>query len=72
MAVSDRANHRVEYFEIDQTSFDTFKYTKTVDNLPTGNGSLPCDIRVAPGPGNAGMAIVAVRPVLPTARAERR
>ena len=71
MAVSDRANHRVEYFSIDQSSFDTFKYTKTIGNLPTGNGSLPCDIRVAPGPGNAGMAIVAVRPVLPAVRAER-
>ena len=59
MAVSDRANHRVEYFQIDPSSDETFTYTKTVDGLATGNRSLPCDIRAAPGPGNAGMAIVA-------------
>ncbi len=59
MAVSDRANHRVEYFQIDEASDETFTYTKTVDGLPTGNKSLPCDIRAAP-PGPAlGMAIVA-------------
>ena len=37
----------------------TLAYTKTVDGLPTGNRSLPCDIRAAPVGPALGMAIVA-------------
>ena len=38
MAVSDRANHRVEYFKIDPSSADTFEYTSTVSTPTVASG----------------------------------
>ena len=49
IAVSDRANSRLEYFDFDASSPDKFAYSHTVDlRPPMGNASLPCNLRVYP------------------------
>merc|ERR1712032_317241 len=50
IGVSDRANSRLEYFEIDPKSPDKCEYKRTVDLRPTGlgAGTLPCNIRIYP------------------------
>jgi len=49
IAVSDRANSRFEYFDIDLDSPDKFEYAHTVDMLPSmGAGTLPCNLRMYP------------------------
>lgn len=48
IGVSDRANSRLEYFEIDPKSPDKFEYKRTVDLRATGlgAGTLPCNVRI--------------------------
>merc|ERR1712194_856718 len=49
IGVSDRANSRIEYYEIDPKSPDKFEYKSTVDLRPSlGAGTLPCNIRIYP------------------------
>lgn len=49
IAVSDRANSRIEYFEIDPDSPDMFEYKSTTDMRPSqGAGTLPCNVRIYP------------------------
>merc|ERR1719223_823643 len=49
IGVSDRANSRIEYYEVDPKSPDKFEYKSTTDLRPTmGAGALPCNIRVYP------------------------
>ncbi|CAK0879958.1 unnamed protein product, partial [Prorocentrum cordatum] len=49
IGVSDRANSRVEYYEVDPKSPDKFEYKSTVDLRPSmGAGALPCNIRTYP------------------------
>jgi hypothetical protein len=50
IGVSDRANNRLEYYEIDPASPDKFEYKRTVDLSTTGLGpkTLPCNIRIYP------------------------
>ena len=47
IAVSDRANSRVEYFEFSPHAPDHFQYRRTSDLRPAmGKASLPCNLRV--------------------------
>merc|ERR1711998_680014 len=49
IAVSDRANSRLEYFQYDPNTPDKFEYNHTVDLRPAmGAGTLPCNIRMYP------------------------
>lgn len=49
IAVSDRENHRIEYFDFDNHSPDKFSYSHTVDMRPQmGNGTRPCNLRMYP------------------------
>jgi len=49
IAVSDRANSRIEYFDFEPSSPDTFAYSHTVDLQPAmGRGTLPCNLRMFP------------------------
>jgi len=49
IGVSDRANSRLEYYEIDPKSPDKFEYKSTIDLRPSlGAGTLPCNIRIYP------------------------
>ena len=49
IAVSDRANSRIEYFAIDNNDPTVFAYSNTVDLRPTmGPASLPCNLRMYP------------------------
>jgi len=49
IAVSDRANSRIEYFDFDVDSPDRFEYSHTVDLKPSmGDGTLPCNLRMYP------------------------
>jgi len=49
IAVSDRANSRIEYFDFDPDSPDVFAWSSTVDMRPTmGAGTLPCNVRIYP------------------------
>jgi DNA-binding beta-propeller fold protein YncE len=49
IAVSDRANHRIEYFSFDDASPHVFKYESTVDMRPgMGATTLPCNLRSYP------------------------
>lgn len=50
IVVSDRANNRLEYFDVDPKTFDKFEYTSTVDlsTSPLGKSTLPCNIRFYP------------------------
>jgi len=49
VGVSDRANSRIEYFEVDAHSPDKFEWKSTVDMRPSmGAGTLPCNIRTYP------------------------
>jgi len=49
IGVSDRANSRIEYFEVDPNSPNKFEYKSTVDLRPSlGDGTLPCNIRIYP------------------------
>jgi len=57
IAVSDRANSRIEYFDFDRNSPDVFTYNFTTDLRPSmGAGTLPCNLR--PYPEQDGRAIV--------------
>lgn len=57
IAVSDRANSRFEYFDIDFATPDKFQYSHTVDQRPyMGAGTLPCNLRTA-FPGQEGRSI---------------
>jgi len=48
IAVSDRANHRIEYFAFDEAG-DKFEYSSTVDMAPVmGATTLPCNLRMYP------------------------
>lgn len=58
IAVSDRANHRIEYYDFDPESPDKFEYSSTIDlRTSLGNGSLPCNMRMYPD--QDGRAIIA-------------
>ena len=49
IAVSDRANHRLEYLRFDPASPDGLAYDHTVDMRPVmGGATLPCNLRVYP------------------------
>eukprot|EP00931_Biecheleriopsis_adriatica_P049800 TRINITY_DN28818_c0_g1_i1.p1 TRINITY_DN28818_c0_g1~~TRINITY_DN28818_c0_g1_i1.p1 ORF type:complete len:362 (-),score=46.83 TRINITY_DN28818_c0_g1_i1:367-1380(-) len=49
IGVSDRANSRIEYFEVDPESPNKFEYKTTFDLRPSqGDGTLPCNIRIYP------------------------
>ena len=49
IAVSDRANSRIEYFDFDPKSPSKFEYSYTVDMQPTmGKQTLPCNLRMYP------------------------
>merc|ERR1712113_177178 len=49
IGISDRANSRIEYFQVDPNSLDTFEWKSTVDLRPSqGAGTLPCNIRTYP------------------------
>jgi len=49
IAVSDRANHRIEYFDYDPLTGSKFDYIHTVDLAPSmGSGTLPCNLRMYP------------------------
>lgn len=49
IVVSDRANHRFEFFHYDPATIDTFEYYHTVDMTPyLGAGTLPCNLRMYP------------------------
>lgn len=49
IAVSDRENHRIEYFAYDPATPDKFEYSHTVDLRPAlGNGTRPCNLRMYP------------------------
>lgn len=51
MVVSDRENHRLEYFKVDRTDPSVFSYTHTVSFEPLL--MRPCNIRVRQGDGAA-------------------
>jgi len=49
IAVSDRENHRIEYFDFDSNSPDKFSYSHTVDmRTSMGSGTRPCNLRMYP------------------------
>lgn len=49
IAVSDRANSRIEYFDFDVDSPDVFNYSHTTDMLPSmTKNTLPCNVRMYP------------------------
>jgi hypothetical protein len=50
IAVSDRANSRIEYFDFDNKDPSVFTYNSTVDLRPTqlGAQTLPCNLRMYP------------------------
>ena len=49
IAVSDRANSRIEYFDFDVDSPDKFEWSSTVDMQPAlTNATLPCNVRMYP------------------------
>ena len=49
IAVSDRANHRIEYFDYDGNDPSKFTYSSTVDMRPyLGPTTLPCNLRMYP------------------------
>ena len=49
IAVSDRANHRIEYFDYDGNDPSKFTYSSTVDMRPAlGPTTLPCNLRMYP------------------------
>eukprot|EP00037_Helgoeca_nana_P032083 m.412092 g.412092 ORF g.412092 m.412092 type:complete len:444 (-) comp28788_c0_seq1:134-1465(-) len=49
IVVSDRANHRFEFFHYDPATYTMFDWYKTVDMTgPMGPGTLPCNIRMYP------------------------
>lgn len=57
IAVSDRENHRIEYFDFDPHSPDTFSYSHTVDMRPMmGKHTRPCNLRMYPELG--GLAVL--------------
>jgi hypothetical protein len=57
IAVSDRANSRIEFFDYDPASPDVFAWASTVDMIPPmGNATLPCNVRVYPALG--GIAVM--------------
>jgi len=49
IAVSDRANSRIEYFDFDDNDPSKFEYAYTSDMLPQlGAATLPCNLRMYP------------------------
>jgi hypothetical protein len=49
IVVSDRANHRFEFFNYDPATGDKFEYYKTVEMASSmGPGTLPCNLRMYP------------------------
>merc|ERR1712232_813372 len=53
IGVSDRANNRIEYFQVDPKSPDVFEYKSTTDMRPAMRATtLPCNIRIYPEQDN--------------------
>ena len=55
LAVSDRENHRIEFFDFDAQTGDKFDYASTI-NMSAGGLDRPCNFRIIKDPTDAAMA----------------